>query len=148
MIICSDILYYIIYFYTLYFIIGFVSFKNNLGSYFIQCLCDVLAEHAKNKHLMDMLTVVTRRIAFYFESSNDKDASKDRKKQVPYTTSTLTKYVKFPSWIILSFMSILTAGFSSFILWIFLLFLYCGNFYQVIFQNLFITLMYVQFTYF
>lgn len=80
----------------LYFFIGFVSFKNSMGSYFMQCLCDVLAEHAKNKHLMDMLTVVTRRVAFYFESSNFKDASKDRKKQVPYTTSTLTKYVKFP----------------------------------------------------
>lgn len=90
-------MYYITDFYTLYFTIGFVSFKNNMGSYFIQYLCNVLAEHAKNKHLMDMLTIVTRRVAVYFESSNFKNASKDKKKQVPYTTSTLTKYVKFPS---------------------------------------------------
>lgn len=89
-------IYYIIYFYILYFITGFVSFKNNMGSYFIKYLCDVLAKHAKNKHLMDMLTIVTRRVAFYFESCNFENASKDKKKQVPYITSTLTKYVKFP----------------------------------------------------
>lgn len=73
---------------------GFYSWRNTTqGSWFIQSLCQVLQEHADRTDLLSMLTIVCRRVAFYYESNVPGDQVMDRKKQVPSLVSTLTRRV-------------------------------------------------------
>ena len=74
---------------------GYYSWRNSQnGSWFIQSLCQVLNEHGNSIELMKLLTIVNRRVAYYFES-NTNDANMNGKKQIPCIVSMLTKEVYF-----------------------------------------------------
>lgn len=75
---------------------GFYSWRNTThGSWFIQALCTVLQEHAKDTDILNLLTIVNRKVAFDFESCVPTDPIMHLKKQVPLITSTLTRLLKF-----------------------------------------------------
>ncbi|EEC17453.1 caspase, apoptotic cysteine protease, putative, partial [Ixodes scapularis] len=75
---------------------GFYSWRNTTqGSWFVQSLCKVLQQRARNTDLLSMMTVVCRQVALYYESSVPGDTVMDRKKQVPSIVSTLTRLVYF-----------------------------------------------------
>jgi len=74
---------------------GHFSFRNNAhGSWFIQALCKIFDEHAKDKEIMQMLTRVNRYVALEFESRSKKKEHSG-KKQVPSVVSMLTKELFF-----------------------------------------------------
>ena len=76
-------------------IAGCYSWRNSLnGSWFIQSLCHVLNEHGTRLELVQLLTIVNRRVAFYYES-NTSDPSMSGKRQVPCIVSMLTKELYF-----------------------------------------------------
>ncbi|XP_040068353.1 caspase-1 isoform X1 [Ixodes scapularis] len=75
---------------------GFYSWRNTTqGSWFVQSLCKVLQQRARNTDLLSMMTVVCRQVVLYYESSVPGDTVMDRKKQVPSIVSTLTRLVYF-----------------------------------------------------
>ncbi|KAF4791762.1 Caspase-3 [Turdus rufiventris] len=75
---------------------GYYSWRNSAeGSWFIQSLCQVLKEHAKNLELLQILTRVNRRVAEYESCSTRQDFN--AKKQIPCIVSMLTKDFYFPS---------------------------------------------------
>lgn len=75
---------------------GFYSWRNTTyGSWFIQALCAALQEHATKKDILQILTIVNRKVAFGFESCVPTDSTMHQKKQVPLITSTLTRDLKF-----------------------------------------------------
>ncbi len=59
---------------------GHYSWRNSTnGSWFIQSLCQVLDEHGKQLEIMQLLTAVNRRVAYYYESNtNDPEMSGKR----------------------------------------------------------------------
>jgi caspase 7 len=72
-------------------IAGYFSWRNSQnGTWFIQSLCSILNEHGKNLEIMQILTLVNRRVAFYYES-NASDPSMSHKRQIPCIVSMLTK---------------------------------------------------------
>jgi len=76
-------------------IAGYYSWRNSTnGSWFIQSLCHVLNEHGRQKELMQLLTAVNRRVAYYYES-NTNDPEMSGKRQIPCIVSMLTKEVYF-----------------------------------------------------
>lgn len=75
--------------------VGHFSFRNNAhGSWFIQALCKIFEEHAKDKEIMQMLTRVNRHVAREFESRSRKKEHSG-KKQVPSIVTMLTKELFF-----------------------------------------------------
>lgn len=74
---------------------GYYSWRNsNAGSWFIQSLCCVLDDYGTKLEIMQLLTAVNRRVAYYYESNTDDPAFKG-KKQVPCIVSMLTKELYF-----------------------------------------------------
>ncbi|XP_019377451.1 PREDICTED: caspase-3 [Gavialis gangeticus] len=74
---------------------GYYSWRNSaVGSWFIQSLCTMLKQHAKNLELMQILTRVNRKVAEFSSCSNRTEF--DSKKQIPCIVSMLTKDVYFP----------------------------------------------------
>ncbi|KAF8796291.1 caspase-3-like isoform X2 [Argiope bruennichi] len=75
---------------------GFYSWRNTTnGSWFVQSLCATLQKYAYDVDLLQLLTIVNRRVAYDFESFTPHDADMHLKKQVPCITSTLTKNIRF-----------------------------------------------------
>jgi hypothetical protein len=76
-------------------IAGYYSWRNSAnGSWFIQSLCNVLNENGRKLEIMQLLTAVNRRVAYYFES-NTNEPSMHGKKQIPCIVSMLTKELYF-----------------------------------------------------
>jgi hypothetical protein len=74
---------------------GFYSWRNSQnGSWFIQSLCAIFDEFAAELEVMQLLTMVNRRVAYYYES-NANDPSMSGKRQVPCIVSMLTKELYF-----------------------------------------------------
>jgi hypothetical protein len=77
---------------------GYYSWRNTTnGSWFVQALTQVLGEHSNQLDLMTILTMVNRKVAYEFESNVPNDTDFDRKKQIPFIASMLTRLVYFPS---------------------------------------------------
>lgn len=69
---------------------GFVSYRNTMnGSPFIQNLCAVFEEFGKDVSILDLLTLVSNRVATKWQHQNGKY------KQMPSFESTLTKIIQF-----------------------------------------------------
>lgn len=76
-------------------IAGYYSWRNSLsGSWFIQSLAMLLNEYGDKLEIMQLLTAVNRRVAFYYES-NTNEPSLNGKRQVPCIVSMLTKELYF-----------------------------------------------------
>lgn len=76
-------------------IAGYYSWRNSAnGSWFIQSLCNVLNENGRNLEIMQLLTAVNRKVAYYFES-NTNEPHMHGKKQIPCIVSMLTKELYF-----------------------------------------------------
>jgi hypothetical protein len=74
---------------------GYYSWRNSLnGSWFIQSLCDVLNLNGTSLEVMQLLTHVNRKVAYFYES-NANDPAMSGKKQVPCVVSMLTKELYF-----------------------------------------------------
>lgn len=72
---------------------GYYSWRNSAnGSWFIQALCEILNKHAHEYDLLKMLTLVNRRVAYFFKSNTD-DPYMNNKRQIPCVLSMLTKEV-------------------------------------------------------
>lgn len=71
---------------------GYVSWRNNIrGSWFIQSICEIFAKFAKHSDILEMLTLVNKRVAEVYESS------RDSYKQVPECATRLRrKFFFFP----------------------------------------------------
>lgn len=75
---------------------GYYSWRNTYnGSWFIQSLCEMLQTHRGELELMQILTRVNRKVAFYFESNSNLPGF-NRKKQIPAIVTMLTKDLYFP----------------------------------------------------
>jgi hypothetical protein len=75
---------------------GFYSWRNtSQGSWFIQALTQVLGKYSSNMDLLTLMTVVSRKVAYDFESNVPNDPDMDKKKQVPCVTSMLTRLIYF-----------------------------------------------------
>ncbi|ODN01038.1 Caspase-1, partial [Orchesella cincta] len=75
--------------------LGHYSWRHpESGSWFIQSVCKVFNHHAYEMDLKTMLTSVSREVAVNYESNTNQYDS-DKKKQVPSTSSTLIRNVKF-----------------------------------------------------
>ncbi|PBC26688.1 Caspase [Apis cerana cerana] len=76
---------------------GCYSFRDtNRGSWYIQTLCKVINERWKDCDMLKMLTITLRKVATEYSSQHD-ELDKDRKKQMPTFTSTLTRDLYFNS---------------------------------------------------
>jgi caspase 7 len=74
---------------------GYFSWRNNVdGSWFIQALCRVLSEHGQSMDLTHMMTLVSKVVAYEFQSCTDTEFTSGMK-SVPWVVSTLTKLVYF-----------------------------------------------------
>lgn len=74
---------------------GFYAWRNSTrGSWFVQALVDVLRENWQRMDLLSMMTRVSKRVAYDFESNASKEFM-NRKKQIPCITSMLTRDVYF-----------------------------------------------------
>ncbi|XP_039308888.1 caspase-1 [Solenopsis invicta] len=75
---------------------GFFTWRDpSEGTWYIQCLCDVLDEHGTEMDLMSMLTITARKVATEYASVHVDD-DLHNKKQVPSVTTMLTRFVYFP----------------------------------------------------
>ncbi|CAB3406095.1 unnamed protein product [Caenorhabditis bovis] len=71
----------------------YVSWRNSVrGSWFIQAICEVFAQHARNMDIIEMLTEVNKKVACGFQTSQGSTTLK----QMPELTSRLVK--KFYFW--------------------------------------------------
>ncbi|XP_043792908.1 caspase-1-like [Apis laboriosa] len=76
---------------------GCYSFRDtNQGSWYIQTLCKVINKHWRDCDLLKMLTITLRKVATEY-SSQHYESDKDKKKQMPTFTSTLTRDLYFNS---------------------------------------------------
>ncbi|KAF5303850.1 hypothetical protein FQR65_LT08107 [Abscondita terminalis] len=74
---------------------GYFSWRNTTrGSWFIQALCLELDENSEKYDLLTILTFVKRRVAIDYESNVPNDSKMHLQKQIPCTTSMLTRLVK------------------------------------------------------
>lgn len=74
---------------------GFYTWRNLVkGTWYIQCLCDVLDEYGTKLDLITLLTITARKVATEYISNND-DPMKHNKKQVPSVTTMLIRSVYF-----------------------------------------------------
>uniref|UniRef100_A0A182N2R0 Uncharacterized protein n=1 Tax=Anopheles dirus TaxID=7168 RepID=A0A182N2R0_9DIPT len=77
---------------------GHYSWRNPInGSWFIQALSSELESNAHRKELLQMLTTVSRVVAFQYQSNVPNNAKQDAKKQMPCFVSSLTKALYFPA---------------------------------------------------
>jgi hypothetical protein len=77
---------------------GYYSWRNpDTGTWFIQCLCKELQEHASNKDFLKILTGISRRVAVDYESYNSVYPWWHQKKQVPSFNSMLIRDLYFRS---------------------------------------------------
>jgi hypothetical protein len=77
---------------------GYYSWRNpEKGSWFIQCLCKELQEHASTKDFLKILTRISHRMAIDYESYNSKIPWMHQQKQVPSFNSTLIRDLYFRS---------------------------------------------------
>lgn len=75
---------------------GFYSWRNTTaGSWFVQALCHVLQTEAHTSDLLSLMTRVSRRVAFDFQSNVPNDYVMHEKKQIPCVTSMLTRDIVF-----------------------------------------------------
>uniref|UniRef100_A0A182Q6W3 Caspase n=1 Tax=Anopheles farauti TaxID=69004 RepID=A0A182Q6W3_9DIPT len=76
---------------------GHYSWRNpSSGSWFLQTLSYELRAHGTNKELLQLLTTVSRKVAYHFQSCVPSDNSMNNRKQMPCIVSMLTKLVYFP----------------------------------------------------
>lgn len=76
---------------------GFYSWRNTQkGSWFMQSLCHELNQHGRKYDLMTLLTFVTQRVAYDFESNTPDIPLMHQQKQIPCTTTMLTRLLRFP----------------------------------------------------
>ncbi|EAA10483.4 AGAP004920-PA [Anopheles gambiae str. PEST] len=75
---------------------GHYSWRNpSTGSWFIRALCDELREHGNSKELLQLLTSVSRRVAYEFQSNVPNNSQIDCQKQMPCIVSMLTRRIYF-----------------------------------------------------
>lgn len=75
---------------------GYYSWRNRSdGSWFIQALCDILADCAIDTDILTMLTFVSHKVALDFESYTPNDLESHEKKEMPSIHSTLTRLLIF-----------------------------------------------------
>jgi caspase-like apoptosis-related cysteine protease len=75
---------------------GFYSWRNTTkGSWFMQSLCAELDENGKRYDLLTLLTFVSQRVAYDFESNTPDTPTMHQQKQIPCTTTMLTRILKF-----------------------------------------------------
>jgi Caspase domain. len=75
---------------------GYYSWRNpDAGTWFIQCLCKELQEHASTKDFLKILTRTSRRVAIDYESYNDVNPWHHQQKQVPSFNSMLIRDLYF-----------------------------------------------------
>lgn len=75
---------------------GYYSWRNpRQGSWFIQSLCTELDENGRVRDLLTLLTGVSRRTAYEFQSFVPHNAKMDAMKQIPCIVSMLTKTFYF-----------------------------------------------------
>lgn len=76
--------------------VGFYSWRNTTkGSWFMQSLCAELDENGKKYDLLTLLTFVSQRVAFDFESNTPDTPTMHQQKQIPCTTTMLTRILRF-----------------------------------------------------
>ncbi|KYM85092.1 Caspase-1 [Atta colombica] len=76
---------------------GFYTWRSPFeGTWYIQCLCDILDEHGTTMDLMKMLTLTARKVATEFSSVNLEHRILHNKRQVPSVTTMLIRSVHFP----------------------------------------------------
>uniref|UniRef100_A0A182MHI8 Caspase n=1 Tax=Anopheles culicifacies TaxID=139723 RepID=A0A182MHI8_9DIPT len=76
---------------------GHYSWRNPTnGSWFIQSLSLELKENAHSKELLQLLTAVSRRVAYEYQSNVPGIEEMDAKKQMPCIVTMLTKALYFP----------------------------------------------------
>lgn len=74
---------------------GYISWRHpTSGSWFIQTLCDELDVHGKSLEIEQLLKIVRHKVAIDCESTT-KDERTNGQKQIPTTTSTLTRKLIF-----------------------------------------------------
>ncbi|CAH0720685.1 unnamed protein product, partial [Brenthis ino] len=75
---------------------GYYSWRNTTrGSWFMQALCDELRENGTKKDILTLLTFVTKRVAFDYESNTPDMLTMHQQKQVPCTNTMLTRLLLF-----------------------------------------------------
>uniref|UniRef100_A0A182Y9J2 Uncharacterized protein n=1 Tax=Anopheles stephensi TaxID=30069 RepID=A0A182Y9J2_ANOST len=76
---------------------GHYSWRNPVnGSWFIQSLSIVLTAIGHREELLHILTAVSRRVAFHYQSDVPQNVKMDAMKQMPCIVSMLTKLLYFP----------------------------------------------------
>ncbi|KYQ52303.1 Caspase-1 [Trachymyrmex zeteki] len=76
---------------------GFYTWRNPFeGTWYIQCLCDILDEYGTTMDLMSMLTLTARKVATEYSSVNPEYRTLHDKRQVPSVTTMLIRSVYFP----------------------------------------------------
>ena len=65
------------------------------GSWFMQSLCAELNENGKKYDLLTLLTFVSQRVAYDYESNTPDTPTMHQQKQIPCTTTMLTRILKF-----------------------------------------------------
>lgn len=75
---------------------GYYSWRNTTkGSWFMQSLCAELDENGKKFDILTLLTFVSQRVAYDFESNTPDTPTMHQQKQIPCTTTMLTRILKF-----------------------------------------------------
>jgi hypothetical protein len=75
---------------------GYYSWRNTTqGSWFIQSLIHVLSQEGTSGSLIELLTKVSYRVAYDYESNVPDDKLYDKQKQVPAINSMLTRKIRF-----------------------------------------------------
>lgn len=75
---------------------GYYSWRNTTkGSWFMQSLCAELDENGKKLDILTLLTFVSQRVAYDFESNTPDTPTMHQQKQIPCTTTMLTRILKF-----------------------------------------------------
>ncbi|XP_075991933.1 caspase drICE-like [Anticarsia gemmatalis] len=72
-----------------------LSYRDAHGSWMIQALCSVLAKYNESLDLLQMITVVNKKVAYDRVTYCPSTPEMDNKKQMPETRYTLTKMLKF-----------------------------------------------------
>lgn len=75
---------------------GFYSWRNTTqGSWFVQAFCHVIQREAHSRDLLSILTRVSRKVAFDFQSNVPTNYGMHEKKQIPCITTMLTRDLVF-----------------------------------------------------
>lgn len=72
----------------------YLSYRDANGSWMIQALCDIIANYHNHLDLLQMITMMNRKVA-YERSAYAPNKPMHNKKQMPETRFTLTKHLKF-----------------------------------------------------